>query len=225
MLSQITYILLDAARMGNTIDEAKELNPTFHSLYTGPSEESLAVVAPYLFLFLHKTEFINWFMEIGWGDSWGILIKSSYPLDDLHKHFRKFLIVGTEDNQQLYFRFYDPRVLRIFLPTCDMGQLRELFGPIEYFIMEDEDREFAIKCWLQNGILHSQKIKLQDLISGNIPPPVPLQQNYEAQKPSAPAENFFDRKPINTGEQHMENQPPSEPTVKKPAKPKWDMFD
>jgi len=222
VLSQITYILLDAARMGNTIDEAKELNPAFDSLYRGRSEESLAVVAPYLFLFQHKTEFINWYMEKGWGDSWGILIKSSYPFDELHKHFRKFLIVGTEDNQQLYFRFYDPRVLRIFLPTCDTAQLREFFGPIEYFIMEDADKEFAIKCWLQNGILHSQKIKLADLISGNIPAPVPTPQSHDTQNPPQHTGGFFDRKPAST------DQPAptaSEPEVKKPPKPKWNMFD
>jgi len=160
------------------------------------------------------------------GDAWGILIKSSFPLEELHKHFRKFLIVGTEDNQQLYFRFYDPRVLRIFLPTCDTAQLREFFGPIEYFIMEDEDTAFAIKCWLQNGILHSQKIKVADLISGHIPSPVVAAPNIEPQKTAMPEEQFYGRKPMSTEQKPIDNSVSNEPPpVKKPAKPKWDMFD
>jgi len=221
VLSEITYILLDAARMGNTIEIAKEKNSRFDSLYRGRSEESLAVVAPYLFLFQHKTDFINWYIEKGWGDAWGILLKSSYPMDELHKHFRKFLIVGTEDHQQLYFRFYDPRVLRIFLPTCDTGQLREFFGPIEYFIMEDENKEFAIKCWLQNGILHSQKIKLDDLIKGNIPPPSAAPMKNLESSPGT-SENLFERQPVNPVPEQTQSE---EVAPKKPSKPKWNMFE
>jgi len=164
MLNQINYILLDAARMGEIIEKAKEINPDFDSLYRGRSEESLASVAPFLFIFKQNTEFEKWYMENGWGDAWGILIRSHLPMPELHRHFRKFLIVGTEDNQELYFRFYDPRVLRIFLPTCNQQQLREFFGPIEYFIMEDEDKGLAIRCWLENGQLRSVKIPVHELI-------------------------------------------------------------
>src|SRR5689334_9084653 len=119
MLNHINYMLLDAARMGEIIEKAKEINPDFDSLYRGRSEEALALVAPYLFIFRQNTDFGKWYIENGWGNAWGILIRSHMNMQELHKHFRKFLIVGTEDNQELYFRFYDPRVLRIFLPTCN----------------------------------------------------------------------------------------------------------
>ncbi len=152
------YILLDAARMGNTIEDAKQLNKQFDSLYRGRSEESLAVVAPYIFSFASQSEFGKWYFEKGWGDAWGIMIQSSYPMNELHRHFRKFLIVGTEDKQELYFRFYDPRVLRIFLPTCNTEQLKEFFGPIDYFVMESDNPEFAIKVWLENYELKSMQV-------------------------------------------------------------------
>ena len=34
------------------------------------------------------------------------------------------------------FRYYDPRVLRVYLPTCTPDELEMLFGPIERFWME-----------------------------------------------------------------------------------------
>lgn len=221
MLNQINYILLDAARMGETIEIAKEINPDFDSLYRGRSEESLAVVAPYLFLFKQNTEFGNWYIENGWGDAWGILIRSYLPMPELHRHFRKFLIVGTEDEQELYFRFYDPRVLRIFLPTCDQQQLREFFGPIEYFIMEDEDKDWAIRCWLENGHLHSVRIPLDELVNNTF--------KFNTNKKTEPEEENIASEEENNWQPHHssgteENQIKKETPDPKKGGSKWDNF-
>jgi hypothetical protein len=162
MINHINYILLDAAKMEREMDQAKLLNPEFDSLYRGSSEEDLHGVAPYLLKFNSNTNFAAWYFQKGWGDAWGILCKSSWPMNELHKHFRKFLMVTLEDGEELYFRFYDPRVLRIFLPTCDANQLREFFGPINYFIVEDEDPKLAIHFWQENGTLMSRQIPRAD---------------------------------------------------------------
>lgn len=134
-----TYAILDAARIFGELNTAQKLQSNFLSLYKGRSEELLTTVAPYLFPYKNNTEFGSWLMDRGWGNAWGIFIVSKGTLDELHKHFRKFLMVQTEEGQELYFRFYDPRVLRIFLPTCDNTQLRDFFGPIQSFIVEDVD--------------------------------------------------------------------------------------
>jgi hypothetical protein len=47
--------------------------------------------------------------------------------------------VQTADRRKLLFRYYDPRVLRVFLPTCDPAQLWQIFGPIQRFDMEGAD--------------------------------------------------------------------------------------
>ena len=163
MFRQLTHILFDAARMGEQIDEAKEQNKSYDSLYRGDSEESLAAVAPYIFQFSYSTPFAGWYLDNGWGDSWGVLLKSSCPIQELHKHFRKFLLVKTEEGEELYSRFYDPRVLRIFLPTCDAMQIRAFFGPVDYFLMEDEDPAFALQFRHENGILKQERLKLEDI--------------------------------------------------------------
>lgn len=209
MLHHINHILLDAARMGLAMQEAKEKNPAHDSLYRGRSEESMSEVAPYIFQFDAKADFGKWYMEKGWGDSWGVMLRSPLPLQELHKHFRKFLLVKTEDGQELYFRFYDPRVLRIFLPTCDKEQVTEFFGFINYFLMEDEDPDYALRFWQENGILKTERLKKEELeTEANTAPFIPNT------KPVA------DFKPSNTiAKENLKTENPPQ------KKSKWNMFD
>ncbi len=39
----------------------------------------------------------------------------------------------------MIFRYYDPRVLRVYLPTCLAPELRTVFGPVRRFLLESED--------------------------------------------------------------------------------------
>jgi len=150
MAYYVNYLLLDAARMEAAIAQAKELNPKHESLYREKGDTYLADVGPFLFQSNHFKEFKTFFTEEGWGNSWGVLLKTNEPFATIHTHFRKFLLVKTEDEEELYFRFYDPRVLRIFLPTCDTGQLKEFFGPVQSFYCEDEDPAFVLVFELNN---------------------------------------------------------------------------
>lgn len=157
------YLLLDGARItadivaikANYVSQGK-------SLYLGKTKEDIEDVGPFLFSLKPNDDLTGWFNNNGWGNACGLLVFSRVPYDDLFRHCRKFLLVKTEDQQELYFRFYDPRVLRIFLPTCSSGQLREFFGPIEFFILEDEDPNFVLKFWLDRDILCSDRFEFKD---------------------------------------------------------------
>ncbi|MDZ4822271.1 MAG: DUF4123 domain-containing protein [Flavobacteriales bacterium] len=157
-----TYSILDAARIFGELDTAQQLQTNFLSLYMGQSEELLSSVAPYLFAYQPDSEFGKWLLEKGWGNSWGMFVETTVSLEDLRKHFRKFLLVKTEDGKELYFRFYDPRVLRIFLPTCDKAQVKEFFGPVKQFMLEDEDPAFALRYWLENFELKSARFEAKE---------------------------------------------------------------
>ena len=50
-----------------------------------------------------------------------------------------FLRVRSEADQKLIFRYYDPRVLRAYLPTCNAVELRTVFGPVRRYLIEAED--------------------------------------------------------------------------------------
>jgi hypothetical protein len=149
------------------MEEARELNRTVEALFNAKSETLLQAVGPFVFTFSEYPAFDDFFFNKGWGDHWGVIVYAEAELKAVAAHFRRFLKVKTEDGVQLYFRFYDPRVLRIFLPTCDAQQLRDVFGPVRHFLMEDADRAYALKFWLQNGVLTSLRIPFEELASAH----------------------------------------------------------
>jgi hypothetical protein len=148
------YVLLDAARVGPRMEEAFSLNKEYDSLYRLSSQQNLATVAPFIFSAKPGSPFFDWYLENGPGNFWGVLLSSAVSMDELHKHFRKFLMVSTEDRKKVYFRFYDPRVLKMFLPTCNAQQILEFFGPVKHLLLEGEQNEF-LKYWQENGIMKS----------------------------------------------------------------------
>lgn len=150
--------------MPDGINKAFELNRSALSLYKGEKMKKLASVAPYLFDLKQGTGFLQWMIENGWGNSWGILFSANTEMEACERHFRKFLLVADEQGQELYFRFYDPRVLRIFLPTCDKKQLIEFFGPVDYFIVENNTGHEGIKFWNERGDLHQKQVSLEDFL-------------------------------------------------------------
>lgn len=153
------YAILDAAR---NIDIAYQLqniqNMEYVSLYKGRKEEPMWDAAPYLVRCVRDSEFFNWVVERGWGDSWGIFLTSKFGLEDLCKHFQQFLMVRTPDDQEVYFRFYDPRVLRVFLLTCTADELVMIFGTVLTYLVEDTDQNIGLRFHIDSGALVKENV-------------------------------------------------------------------
>lgn len=161
------YVILDAARVDSEMQKAKLLCADNVSLYKGEVALKLDTVAPFLFHFGGQNgKFKNWFAHNGWGNSWGVFIESGYPIEEVQGHLRRFLMVRMEDTgKQVYFRYYDPRVLRVFLPTCDTSQIREFFGyTIKTFICESEQPEHALVYSIKNDELHCSEIPASHIL-------------------------------------------------------------
>jgi hypothetical protein len=111
--------------------------------------------APYLARITPQSRLLEELVRNGWGKSWGVYITAKTSFDELRHHFRRFLMVKTEDGTQLYFRFYDPRVLRSFLPTCTREEARQFFGPVRWFLMEGDKPEILMHFSLTpQGVAH-----------------------------------------------------------------------
>ena len=54
-------------------------------------------------------------------------------------------MVKNEGGKSIYFRYYDPRVLRVYLPTCNEGELDVIFGPVLRYVVEGEDAKTMIE--------------------------------------------------------------------------------
>lgn len=133
------FAVLDAARDDRIQVLLRESVDEYDSLYQGIKAETMAEVAPYLVKLRRDSRLLRRLIDEGWGGAWGVYLVCESPLRDVRAHFRKLLFVSNEEDDEVrYFRFYDPRVLRIFVPTCTVRQEDEFYGEIKRFLCEDE---------------------------------------------------------------------------------------
>ncbi|MEZ4312883.1 MAG: DUF4123 domain-containing protein [Polyangiaceae bacterium] len=135
--------VFDSARDMRVLELLRESRETVASLYDGEAGEAMADGAPYLAAFSAGGEsgsLLSRLVAEGWGRSWGIYLESSRPFVEVRRHLRRFLVVKNDETEErLYFRYYDPRVLRVFLPTCTQRQRGELFAEVSRYWLEGED--------------------------------------------------------------------------------------
>lgn len=143
LFSKVTrvYAILDGASVPGLPLKLYEMKPPRYCLFTGELEPDMAEVAPYLVRLYPKTPFTDWVLKECWGKHWGIFAHSRKPLKDMRQHFRSLITVYDEQGNPMTFRFYDPRVLRRYLPTCKPAELKIIFGDVETFFAESEENE------------------------------------------------------------------------------------
>ncbi len=131
-----TYAVLDGARDSRIAGLAR--GELVRCLYRGTLPKELGEAAPHLMRVWPGNEPSERFFKQGWHDAWGVLLAYTGPIKVLYRHLRRFLRARTEDGRMLLFRWYDPRVLRAWLPTCTPEEIEFFFGPIEAIAVEDE---------------------------------------------------------------------------------------
>lgn len=131
------YGVFDAAQSDRILEILRTHRDAYESLFEGIKRETLADVAPYVVHFTEGSRSLLSLVSEGWGSAWGVFCEASSSLSDLKKHFRKLLNVTRETTEEpMYFRFYDPRVMRRFVPLLSERQRWLLYGDIERFIVE-----------------------------------------------------------------------------------------
>lgn len=149
------FAVLDAARCDRIVELLRESVDTYRSLYDGIQEVAMEDAAPHLVQFSERSKLLDRIILEGWGKSWGVYLICRSPFADVRRHFRRFLFVEElETRQCMYFRFYDPRVLRSFLPLCTPRQKFELFGEVQSFLVESKKGE-ALRFVASGGDLCS----------------------------------------------------------------------
>lgn len=141
------FVLLDAARDEKIFDTLfiQTSLEYYESLFEGDEAEALQKFAPYLVQLSGQDDFLKKFLHDGWGENWGVYLTGEAPFHSLLAHLRRCTRVMLEDGRKVFFRFYDPRVLRVFLPTCTPEQATEFFGPITSYLVEDKNSEVLLQ--------------------------------------------------------------------------------
>ena len=131
------HAVLDAARTPRILEILRESVEEHRSLYEGVQGEALDDVAPYLVRLSPGSRLLEQLVREGWGRRWGIYLLGELRQRDLRRHLRRFLMVEDDATRdRLYFRYYDPGVLRDLWPTCSRRQRDELVGPLRGYLVE-----------------------------------------------------------------------------------------
>lgn len=125
------WAILDSTDKIRIVQHLKDMEIEHVSLYKGDAMERYWDIAPYLTRI--DQPLLDWLQENYRDRAWGITFTSSADLETLRAHFRKFLLVQDMQGRNLYFRFYDPRVLNAFLPRCLPNELPPFFGPVKEY--------------------------------------------------------------------------------------------
>lgn len=154
----MSFFLYDAALNGSyTLLVLQQKFPVHQSLFKGTKDETLIDVAPYIFQVegdvAELTEPELSFKRI-------VVIESSAGLTALAVHFKEFLYQQFE-GRECYFRFWDSRVLKKFLPGSKPRQLDLFFGPVNSFIIKDEQK--AIQFSFDSNRLDSKQGNLEEI--------------------------------------------------------------
>src|SRR5262249_17713984 len=132
------YALVDGAQAFDLAFAARLMGHPIYTLFSGDLATTVANVGPCLVQLADASAFLERLAHQH-GANAGVLFQSSADVAALCRHLRHVFVVTDEEGQEYFFRFYDPRVLRTFLPTCREDDLQEFFGPIGRWIVESED--------------------------------------------------------------------------------------
>jgi hypothetical protein len=157
---QRLYAVLDGASIPNLLAMLSEQVTSHVCLLPGELDAELARAAPYLVQLDAQSPLAERFLTEGLGSHWGILAVSEAHLRTLRMHFRRLLSVWDPDGKPLFFRYYDPRVLRIYLPTCNPDELQSLFGPVTAYFAEAEGGSGLLRLTLGADGLGQQALDL-----------------------------------------------------------------
>ena len=157
--AQKTWAILDCARDDRIYPALRGSKLDHLCLFSGPMSREVEEAAPHVIQLAPTYGFTPKLIEMAWGNSWGVFLR----IDDfsrLRPHLRSFLRVSDEDGRILFFRYYDPRVLRAYLPTCQTDELRAVFGPITSYITEGEDGTSLLEFRFDGTRLHQRRVSL-----------------------------------------------------------------
>jgi hypothetical protein len=155
------FAILDGASAPNLVKHLYQHEPEYCCLYRGELEPDMATVAPYLVRLEAESNFTELVLGEGWGAHWGSFVVSPATLRTLRDHFRAFHTVELPDQRTVLFRYYDPRVLRNFLPVCNAAELATFFGPVQQFLVEGETPESGLRFSLAGAALKPEPFQIK----------------------------------------------------------------
>ena len=135
------YAVLDGARDKRIEPLVNNSTLEHECLYSGTLSYALRRAAPYIVRLEPGCELVRTILVQGWGNSWGIFAIAYPPatLSRVRSGFRRIAKAISPEGKNIVFRYYDPRVLRPYLPTCSKEEADHVFSHVSDFVMDGDD--------------------------------------------------------------------------------------
>ncbi len=133
------FALVDGARDKRIEPLVNNSHLEHDCLFAGQMSYALRRAAPHIVKLEPDATFTHTLLSKGWGNAWGIFVigKAQLTLSSVRHHFRRIARVQGTNGKTMLFRYYDPRVFRVFLPTCEADQYQTLTDGLNAVMMED----------------------------------------------------------------------------------------
>lgn len=152
------FCVLDGAAVPDLPQKLFELNAPSFCLFGDEPEPDVLYTAPFLVHLAPDSEFADFVLAESFGRHWGIFLHTRHSINEMRGHFGALLTVYDEQARPMLFRYYDPRVLRRFLPTCNAAELKTFFGKVETFFAEDAENKSLVSFRLQDNALKQTEL-------------------------------------------------------------------
>jgi len=139
------FAVVDTARDPAIIELLRKNGELVEELYTGPRGERLTSATPHIASVRRGSRLLRRLVRHGWGKGWGMYVLSDRPFASIRDHLRGLLVIPTGAGEGLSFRFFDPSILRSFLPSLSPEQARCFFGPVASIALEAQGSRLILR--------------------------------------------------------------------------------
>lgn len=135
------FMILDCARDKRMEPLINKANIEKSCLYSGNLNYKLKRAAPHIVKLTEESAFTAKVLREGWGKSWGIILltEPTIPMKTVRANCKRLAKVTNTNGKNLFFRYYDPRVLRKMLPVCNSYEIDCILGDSISLVTESED--------------------------------------------------------------------------------------
>ena len=154
------YTVVDACQDAELAFEAEtRFKVPIRMLFKGEASQYMRDVAPYFIPIDPASDYLErW--AAAWGKNAGVLLTSAADPEKVFRHLREIFVVKDEAGQEYFFRFYDPRVLRAYLPTCTPEQAAEFFGPVSSCFCAAEALESLLRFTIDKSGVRREVVEV-----------------------------------------------------------------
>ena len=153
------YAIVDCAQDPRLVDLVRTCSSHL-CLFKGKDlAPEILAAAPWLVRINPAEELLPVWQKHGQAANWGMMVLSAAPIDQLQRHFRRFLQAKLPDGTIALFRFYDPRVFNTYMPAATPEERLPWFAEVQQYSVEAP----------QGGQMHHYRLVDGALYDGAVP--------------------------------------------------------